>query len=240
MVIMDNIKLFKEELQNLYEENKVKQIFEELKEVLDKRGEKYKEFLELIRQFNDLQDEKNAEKIDFQSVKKEMSSIAQNLFDFFNALDEVDFKHKKDETKHKKIYNNILVLTAEEEIEIVSDFFYQLNFINVDIKSTRVFPSSMFDKYDIIIFDNTDLKPCRKKEDLKAIREKSTEDCVLIQNRVEKMDIIIKETSKRVIHYGGLLYWVDYNRGRVQAANSKFSLYARTREVIEFINTYRA
>ena len=60
-----------------------------------------------------------------------------------------------------------------------------------------------------------------------------------IEDRVQLMNYAKKQASKMILHYGGYLNWIDHNRDTAQSANSRFSLYARTKEIIDFVSAYR-
>lgn len=53
------------------------------------------------------------------------------------------------------------------------------------------------------------------------------------------MQSVVDRSKVFLIHYGNYLNWVNEHRDRVNAANSKFTLYARIYEVLSFIQTYR-
>ncbi|MEL6626943.1 MAG: hypothetical protein AAFS00_18480 [Bacteroidota bacterium] len=44
--------------------------------------------------------------------------------------------------------------------------------------------------------------------------------------------------DKFILHFGDILYWINQTRDRVHPANSKFSLYARTMDALDFICTF--
>lgn len=236
------LKELKVQLEDLYEENKIKDLFFLLKKELSRSEANYTNFISIKRSYQVIQDRKMADIVDFETANIETNKILKRLLIFINKLSvndlQTDGKQANTEVSHYEVSNKILVLTTEAEMAAVQDFFNSLNFTNITVKPvTAVHSMSMFDTFDLIVFDNRDLKPCFKEVHLK---EMSIENRLRILDRVEKLNSVIKETTKFIIHYGEQLYWINSNRGRVQAANSKFSLYARTKEVIEFVNTYRA
>lgn len=109
-------------------------------------------------------------------------------------------------------------------------FFKQLNFTNVAVYLIDVFESTEYAKYDLVVFDNRDL-PFESDKLEKPAKAK-------IKQRTAKMDVVVKASSKFIIHYGNRLNWVNDNRDRVQAANFQFSLYARIKEMLDFMDAY--
>jgi hypothetical protein len=239
------LKDLKQNIKVLLEEGKIKKGFKLIKKVLNRESNNYSKFNSLRAQFNLIQDKNMSNSINLDTYDAELEKIGKLLWTFTESLNEADLETVH-EFVHHEISNKILVLTTKTQIKSVKFFFKQLSFVNVHIKPMGAFSSIMLDKYDLIIFDNKDLKPCYKKSDLTdkvASDERKyimpTEERYAIKDRIDKMEKVIKETTRFIIHYGEHLFWINSNRERIQAANSKFSLYARTREVIEFINTYR-
>lgn len=229
------LKILKEKIQDLFEANKIKRSLSLLKQELSRESEKYSDYISIRRRFNEVQDDKMADTIDFSTANTALNKIGQALLNFINTLEEVDLETKK-QFLHQEISNSILVFTEYESPEKLKDFFNQLNFKDVSVYRTIDFEEVRYNEFDLIIFDNRDLPTCYSKKDVEKLDPEIQKQ---IHDRIAQMDLIIKESSKFLIHYGNILYWINSNRERVQAANSKFSLYARTKEVIEFINTYR-
>jgi len=225
----------KEKLQDLFEANKIKESLLLLKQELSRNSGKYSIFILIMRRFNDIQDQKMANTIDSNSYNIEANKIGGAFLNFIGTLDETDLE-TMNHFVHKKVGNQIAVFTENESSEKVEDFFHQLNFRNVSVFRANNFDNVEYTNFDLLIFDNRDLPPCFSKNKLDEF-----EDAIKarILGRIEKMDSVIRDSSKFLIHYGDFLFWINSNRERVQAANSQFSLYSRTKEVIEFINTYR-
>lgn len=212
----------------------IDRLVKRLGEVLDNEGEKYSTFLSLKKKYNLLQDKIMADVVIESEINEEKSLISESILTFTKSLQQSDLSPKVIH-RHKALTNQILILTQKKEVEYVRDFFHRLNFTNIKVKAQHK-NLNRLDNFDLIIFDNRDLPNCPKQADLYNLNKKEQE---LILNRISKMELVLKESSKFVIHLGGFLYWVNFNRNRVHAANSKFALYARTKELIEFINTYR-
>lgn len=220
-------------LHDLYEDNKIKNVFSTLKSELDAEGERISIFRNLRRRYNAIAEQKMADTIERGAFNREMNQVGGALLAFIDSLKASDLGSKV-EPSHAEITNQILVFTKEQEIENVSEFFRQLNFVNVEVRQNG--EKVELSEFDLIVFDNTDLPVCYSPKSLAELPEAGKK---LVQKRIQDMEVIVDNSSKLMIHFGNILFWVNAHRDRVQAANSKFSLYARTKEVIDFINTYR-
>lgn len=91
--------------------------------------------------------------------------------------------------------------------------------------------------YTLVIFDNQDLAECPKDFLLAKL---SQEEQALILARIEEMETYLSMyEDKFILHFGDFLYWINQTRDRVHPANSKFSLYARTMEALDFIQAFQ-
>jgi len=94
-----------------------------------------------------------------------------------------------------------------------------------DFKVGELVPT---DDYDFAIFDATSLPRI----------DKST---MLSDTETKHLDLfrdLLTKPIKYVIYYGEFLH--DLDRERCPSANSKFTLFARIRELIDFINSYKS
>lgn len=106
-------------------------------------------------------------------------------------------------------------------------FISRMPFDNVyerDYVVAQVIPT---DEYDFTIFDARSLPPVRKETVL------SPEDEAYLQVFRQ----YLTKPIRYVLYYGEFLH--DLDRERCPSANSKFTLFARIRELIEFINACR-
>lgn len=124
----------------------------------------------------------------------------------------------------------ILVISrTEEDLTYMEDFFQHL-----DIMKTPVFEVNRFvpaDKYDFIIFDAHSLPSASSMEAFVKLPDD-------IQAHYFLLDRYLRDTTKYVVFFGK--YYHNLNQERCPSANSKFTLFARIRELIDFINHYKA
>ena len=166
---------------------------------------------------------------------RDRNKLGNALLGFIQELTEADVR-QQETAKKQGIKNPILVLTATVEAQTyLSAFFQETNFTNVVVQLQANAPTAIIG-YDLVIFDNRDLAECPKSFLLNKL---ALPEQTAILERIALMDTLKANTTCLFIHFGEFLYWVSENRERVHAANSKFSLFARSKEMIDFINTYR-
>jgi len=126
----------------------------------------------------------------------------------------------------------ILVISrSEAESALIKDFLSRiddLKFEDRDFVSARLLPT---DGYHFAIFNATSLPWLGRKEEEARL---SPED----KDYLQFFRDCLKKPVPYILYYGEMLH--DLDRDRCPAANSKFTLFARIRELIDFINHYRA
>jgi len=223
----------KSEIAKLIESNNEKKACQFLKREISDLSRKYHELVLLLSRYNSCYTDRYAGLKKYKKILQDLRSINNDLLDFVDTLEDSDLETNS-KVNYNIIENPILVMTNEEDVDELKSFFTQLNFMNV--KVCPYGEQVEIDPYDIIVYDNQDLEICKKEDELIGLKEEQKK---LIQERILLMNNVVKYSNKFIIHFGGMFYWVGRNRKRVHAANSQFSLYARTKELVDFINTYR-
>lgn len=132
-----------------------------------------------------------------------------------------------------QIHMPILAITyADRLVKEWEDFFEKFSFFSVMACTWEKRPG--FHPFRIILFDNTDLMGEREAEEsfLKMDQRKKR------QERELQMEYCLRDSSSYLLHYGNYLSWLEGYRARAHAANSKFALYARLKELVDFIKAY--
>lgn len=228
------INSFKTELQQLFSRNKIKTILEKLKVVMNTGVTTYADFLLLCRRFNDIADRKMAGTMSEDNYSIEMNQLSNAILHFIGNLSTGDLKDEYNAT-YTEVSNPVLVVTTTKSRALeMETFMKQLNFTNSEV--THDLSGVTYGKFDLVIFDNRDLPACPNEQILENLPV--PEKDIMIK-RLQSMNKFILETSLFIIHFGEYFFWVNKHRQRVHAANSRFSLFARTKEMLDFINTYR-
>lgn len=126
----------------------------------------------------------------------------------------------------------ILVISrSEAESAQIKDFLTridELKFEDRDFVAGRLAPT---DGYHFAVFNAASLPWLGKKE---VEAQLSPED----KDYLQLFRDYLRKPVPYILYYGEMLH--DLDRDRCPAANSKFTLFARIRELIDFINHYRA
>lgn len=229
-----NLSQLKSQTETLITENQLQDALLLLKQYLDTKGGRLKSgIIQLSRQYNDLMDEKIAQTISRSEYTLEMNKLSQSIMMFLNKIEEVHLK-KSMTSSHQKIANPLLLIAHDDKSgKDLQELLLDLNFTNVTVVGLTFTKENINLKdYHLIIFDNTDLPSPPRGGRL------TEEEQSFINMRTDVMNYVINNSPKFIVHYGNFLHWIDAHRNRAQAANSQFTLYARIKEVLEFMNTY--
>lgn len=213
----------KQTLYTLVEQNKFKRIFEALQQV---EGIETHDLVMQKSQYNRLEDQEMMGVISREHYTVELNKIRRNLLSFIeNYLPNTNLMPTN------LIMNPILVISQnEEKIAETAQFFNRLNFGQVEVLHTDTVPNT--EKYDLIIFDNRHLPFMQKVEQMP--------DNEIVRKRIDLMKRYIEQSHNFLLHWGETLFLVNDYRDRIGAANSKFTIYARIRELLDFMRAYRA
>lgn len=123
----------------------------------------------------------------------------------------------------------ILVISASlDDSAYMQDFFSHIEDLPTpDFVVGKIVPA---DKYDFIVFDAHSLPPAPSVEAFTKLPDD-------IQAHYFLLDRCLRDTNKYVLFFGK--YYHNLNQERCPSANSKFTLFARIRELIDFINHYK-
>jgi hypothetical protein len=123
----------------------------------------------------------------------------------------------------------ILVVSPNETAsDYMKDFFERIEGMRTpDFVIGKFVPA---DKYDFIVYDCR-MAPTYKIEDYIKLPDE-------VQAHFSLLDRYIQDTNKYIVFFGR--YYHNLNYERCPSANSKFTLYARMKELMDFLNNYRS
>lgn len=126
----------------------------------------------------------------------------------------------------------LTISQTEDDCQKIKTFMARMpfNLTDRDFKVGELVPT---DDYDFAIFDATSLpriEKDRRTGEETALDEADAKHLALFRE-------LLTKPIKYVIYYGEFLH--DLDRDRCPSANSKFTLFARIHELIDFINHYR-
>lgn len=131
----------------------------------------------------------------------------------------------------KKIENlKLLVLTQDDhDREYLQGFFEHIEGLPMPDFATNEL-KRVVDKYDLIVFSAYRLGAIQNEEQLNALAEEE-------RRHLDRLEYYLKNSTKYIVYFGK--YYYALNAERCMAANSKLTLFARIRELLDFLNHYR-
>ena len=123
----------------------------------------------------------------------------------------------------------LVISPTPDDSLYMQDFFSRIdNLPTPDFVVAKFVPA---DKYDFIVFDARNLQPAPSVEAFAKLPDD-------IQAHYFLLDRYVRDTNKYILFFGK--YYHNLNQERCPSANSKFSLFARIRELIDFMNHYKS
>ena len=123
----------------------------------------------------------------------------------------------------------ILVVSPSPGDSAYIEYFFDLTpFTKPDFSIAKFQPSY---KYNFIVFDARSLPAAPNIETFAKLPE-------AVQGHYFLLDRYLQDTNKYILYFGK--YYYNLNQERCPSANSKFTLYARVQELIDFINNYKS
>ncbi|MCU0445275.1 MAG: hypothetical protein MUE85_10190 [Microscillaceae bacterium] len=228
------------ELKTIIANDKIEQYFEFCHNILGKSTQIYNSLIALQGQFYDLKNQKKDQIITNEEANIRKNRLRLSLLSLIGEISISDLENSDislqdiEDLKRQTISHNptiLVICPSEDEIEEVKYLFDCLKFDKTEVRYLNKFVPVQ--QYDLIIFDNRDLPYCPQETNLDKLSEK-----MLVEQRVNLMNKYIDKGFRPIVHWGEILYWVNYHREKVHAANSKFSLFARIKEVLDFMAVY--
>lgn len=183
------------------------------------------------------------------------NKVTYACLQLMDSIEEHDLKETNDFSEEPKLggyETDILVICLSNDQKMELEIFFR-NFhfrnvicitasdweeVDIELKKANKDRAPKFTPL-ITIFDNRHLSHCPDRE---ALSDLSTPEQVDISSQIDFMKSCIrKELSPYYLHYGEAFYFLnlDNNRDLIHAANSRFALIARTKELLDYIAAYR-
>lgn len=167
-----------------------------------------------------------------EEVLQENTKICQALLEMINNLQVKDVKslpNEHDTRSDNQIHDKILIIckanTEKTDKAEIEEYFQKLGFTGVKVESTSHFIDPENSK--MVIFDNHSVKNPDAPETGVDIQHQR-----LLKQYLDKKYFILYYGENTTV-----LRNLEY-RSIAHAANSKFALYSRVREMLDFINRY--
>lgn len=222
--------------------NEVRQIpqideaFGKVWEHVDTQSPVFDDFRILQNNWEDAKRAYHQNLIDYAIYSGINAKTRSGILNFINSLLEKDFQAKRSD---EKIAARILVISPNllSEAAIVTffpfEYFRQVDFAQYDDNwppgQNRATDESNLAPWqqsiyaaDLVIFDNYAHPEVQVEDEIRKIQ-------------MEKLLWLLNYTDRCVVWFGGHNEVVSQNPDRIYAANSRFALYARVREMLEFL-----
>lgn len=200
--------------------------FEALKENLTDESDARKELSVFIGQYNRLLRSKST--ISPGEYRMEVNKIDEFVRELIDRLEVNDISGKQ-------FIEPILIICNAEKREDMEAFFSKTYFPNIDfIKYTDPLPKGVF---DIIFLEDEDNILTQTEE--KVINgENKKVPTLASENKKKEMKAYLDSTEGLFLYYGSYFPLANYKE-RVYFSNSKFSIYARLKELLEYKKYYK-
>jgi len=161
--------------------------------------------------------------IDYETNKRDISSVSAALLELSGSLNIKDLA----EVDSDKISTRLMLITPTDESEVEMRLFFPFEYFRaVEIAGDDDRYQSIIDDEDLIIFDNFAHQRVEVGEPIR-------------KRQFEKLDWVLKNTACFIIWFGDYGEIVKLHNDRIYAANFRFALYARIREMLDFIKYYK-
>ena len=223
---MQTLEQLQLDLKDLLTDN-IQSCIKELKRLLSPKSMAYDDLILVQTRYNELSKKEHQAIIHEENVKIDKNQIITALLAFINRLTNEDLKVEAFQAH--SIETIILVVTNDEAM--MRKFFSTYFFKNVHFTTSNTI--DLPDACELIVFDNKimggDLY--NEKDEINLSEE--------VQQHLGLLRTYLSQTSLNIVYYGNNLDLVTKYRDRIHAANSQFALYARIKEMIEFMRYYK-
>jgi len=158
--------------------------------------------------------------VDYQNIELATNQLIKSTSEFVNDLKPHHLSENPQSNENGITAKILAYAPGEDREKDLQDYFKELNFTNVDVVQYE--KEMPLNDYVLIVFDNRDLPFKPDEEELKT--------------RTDFMERCLRE-NQYAVHFGNFLPWINHNRDYVHAANSRFALFARIKEMLEYITS---
>lgn len=218
----------KNQVNQFIEEDNLDDAFTILKENISQSSDLYDELLMLLNRNARLMKQGRKGTLSYVDLDLLNNNLINDVSSFLKELDDSHLTIIPNKFPTKKIEDKILVFAPDENYKLdLEEYFKRLNFTNIHINlyENDIDPSD----FVLIVFDNRDLPFSRGLDEQ---QEK------MIRARTDFMEKCLR-VNPFGLHFGHFLSWVSSNREYVNAANSSFTLFARIKEMLEFLDALK-
>ena len=161
-------------------------------------------------------------------LSMEINAISESILHTVNEIKEGDMAEPALDMKSSRIL--IICLNDSDEFYMRA-FCSRMRIPNYEVKQLKEYEEPT--EYDFIIFDNHSIKNI--EENFRQLKDEEKAHIKLMEEYIEEYN----DHKKYMIHFGENTSVVSNNRDIIYAGNSKFALYSRIQEMIQYISNDR-
>lgn len=183
---------------------------------------RYKDILLLNGRYSDVQREARMGTLDMDEKWRQFSKVREALVDVVNAIQPEDMREHKD--------FRILVVCKDD-----TDKEYMQQYIDALPLSAKVIRTDSYvppNEFALIVFDAHSLGAIPKFETLDGLNQAD-------KRHIELLKAYLEKAPKYLLYFGEFNFILNQYREITNAANNKFSLYARIKEMKDFMEEYQ-
>lgn len=176
----------------------------------------------LQSRFSDVHADANRGTLDYENSLRFKTQVRQALIELIDELKAEDLLKKKD--------FRILVICRNENDKVYMEQYFEA----LPLDATVLQPLDYVepDGYSLLVFDAHSIGAVPKEEALKNLPAD-------VQQFMDLLLQYLRNAPKWLVYFGELNYLVNNFRDTTNAANNKFSLYARIKEMKDFMEEYQ-
>ena len=223
--------------------NDLKKALDAFDDAIDNNSDIAKVLAILFGQWKEQKLQELAGLLDFAEKSKFNSQLSNRLMGLSETIDISDLK---------KSIPICVVCKNEDDKAYMQEFFRRMPLPNAAIHVSKTY-SDIANNAKLVIFDNHSViipkveQKCKCEDLIKQhlnieSTPKQEEKPVMSQEDNEHLKLMkdyIGVTDKYIIHFGNFLPFLEQYRDKVHAANSKFALFSRIEEMLDFIDKDR-
>ena len=182
----------------------------------------------LLAENRELEDYSIQGSIDISELQARKREIRSRVMKLFNKIEEDEL------ILDRKALNILVICQSEREVPFMKEYFQRFGYRNVQVEVKESYEKPF--GYDLIVFDNRQVSHQGGSDS--EPREIYFE--TLMKEYLENSQKDLQDEFPPIfIHFGEYSKLLQSHRDKATAANSLFSLYARVKEVDEYLNTLR-
>jgi meiotically up-regulated gene 157 (Mug157) protein len=224
---MIEIVKLKKEATDLVESNKLRECMNQMKSYLIDGSSERRALSNLLRRYNELLNEKNLRTIEEDNYSKGMNQITEALLDLVEQLSNAN-------VCVSMFIEPLLIICNEDNRKDMEGFFGEKYFPNAKcINYGDTLPQGIFDVIFLEDENNIITKTTNGKSDGEPIEQNISR-----RNEMKSyIDSFKDSKEKQFFLYFGQFFPLGY-KDNVYFANSRFAIYARLKELLDYIKYY--